>query len=298
MCVGKSHSEIGSTFQKTLDGNATKVRHARPFLKWAGGKSHLLPKLRSLIPKRFGKYIEPFLGGGALFFDLCPNNAVLSDLNAELINCYIAVRDAPEEILKILKQLPVNAGTYYKTRRLDPSKLSDIKRASRLIYLNKTCYNGLYRVNKRGQFNTPYGKNDKVIVYTPKLILEASKALHSAKLLQGDFGPILLEHASPEDFVYLDPPYLPVGGFSDFTRYTRNSFYKKDHIRLAKVVEELENRCCKFVLSNANHPLVSKIYPRFRKIEVQAPRYISSIGEGRGDVSEVLVTNIWHDEKA
>ena len=289
--VSKFSSETRPTIQKDLEGNILRVRHIKPFLKWAGGKSHLLPELRPLVPKHYNRYIEPFLGGGALFFDLCPNHAILSDLNAELINCYIAVRDAPEEVLKILKEMPVNSKTFYKIRKLNPLELNNTKRAARLIYLIKTCYNGLYRVNKLGQFNTPYGKNDNVRVYTPNIILKASMALRSANILQGDFEPILLKYACSGDFAYLDPPYPPVGRYSDFTRYTRDFFYKKDHLRLAKVVEELDDRNCKFVLSNAKHPLILKIYSRFRKIEVQAPRYISSRGDKRGDVSEVLITN-------
>ena len=290
--VSKFSSKTRLTIQKDLKGNIPRVKHIKPFLKWAGGKSHLLPELRPLVPKHYNNYLEPFLGGGALFFDLCPNNAILSDLNAELTNCYIAVRDAPEEVLKILKEKPVNSKTFYKIRKLNPSKLNNIERAARLIYLNKTCYNGLYRVNKHGQFNTPYSKNDNVRVYTPNIILKASMALRSANIVQGDFELILLKNASSGDFAYLDPPYPPVGRYSDFTRYTRDFFYRKDHLRLAKVVEELDNRNCSFVLSNARHPLILKIYSRFRKIEVQAPRYISSRGDKRGDVAEVLITNL------
>ena len=290
--VSKSSTMTRPTVQKDLEGKILRGRHVKPFLKWAGGKSHLLPQLRSLVPKQYDNYIEPFLGGGALFFDLCPNHAVVSDLNAELINCYIVVRDAPYELLEQLKGVPVNSKTYYRTRKLDPKKLKAIERAARLLYLNKTCYNGLYRVNKRGQFNTPYGKNDNVRVYTPKTILSASKALRNADILQGDFETILLKNASFGDFIYLDPPYPSIGRYSDFTRYTSDFFYKKDHLRLAKVAEELDNRDCRFILSNAKHPLVLKIYSKYRKIEVKAPRYISSRGDGRGNVSEVLITNL------
>lgn len=281
-----------SMVQKDLEGDIVRGWVAKPFLKWAGGKGHLLPKLRPLVPKHYNKYIEPFLGGGALFFDLCPRNAVLSDLNAELINCYIAVQDAPERVLEKLKPLPVNSRTFYKIRKLDPSKLDAFERAARLIYLNKTCYNGLYRVNKKGQFNVPYGKNDNVVVFTPRLILQASRALKGVNLLQGDFEQILLEYTSSGDFAYLDPPYPPIGRYSNFTRYTSNSFHKKDHIRLARVVEELDDRNCRFILSNVKHPLIEKIYSSFRKIEVEAPRYISSIGDRRGDVTEAIITNL------
>lgn len=283
--------EMPITIQKDLEGDIAPLKHLKPFLKWAGGKSHLLPDLQRLVPKLYNRYIEPFLGGGALFFDLCPENAILSDLNAELINCYITVRDSPREVLKRLKDRPVNSKTFYKIRKQNPSTLTNVERAARLIYLNKTCYNGLYRVNKLGQFNTPYGKNDNARVYTPSIILEASRALRNATILQGDFELILSEHASSRDFVYLDPPY-PRGHSSNFTRYTSDFFYKKDHLRLAKVVRELDERNCRFVLSNTKHPLISEIYSSFRKIEVQAPRYISSRGDKRGNVPEVLITNL------
>ena len=296
--VSKSSTMTRPTIQKDLEGRILRERHVKPFLKWAGGKSHLLPQLRSLVLKQYDKYIEPFLGGGALFLDLRPNHAVISDLNSELINCYIVVRDAPYELLEQLKGIPVNSKTYYRIRKRDPKKLNDIERAARLVYLNKTCYNGLYRVNKRGQFNTPYGKNDNARVYTPKNILRASKALRIADILQGDFEPILLNYASCGDFIYLDPPYPPTARYSDFTRYTSNFFYKKDHLRLAKVVEELDNRNCRFALSNAKHPLVLKIYSKYKKIEVKAPRYISSRGDGRGNVSEILITNISMEKEA
>lgn len=275
--------------QKDLEGNVAKS--TKPFLKWAGGKSNLLPKLRKLVPEGYNKYMEPFLGGGALFFDLCPSHAIISDLNSELINCYIAVRDHSEEILEKLKEIPVNSKTYYEIRDLNPREIGKIERAVRLIYLNKTCYNGLYRVNKKGEFNTPYGKNDNVRVYTPKIIRRASRALKNAIILQGDFEPTLIKYATPEDFIYLDPPYPPVGEYSDFTRYTRDFFYEKDHFRLAEVVQRLDKSGCKFVLSSAKHPMTLKLYAGFRKIEVKAPRYINCKGDNRGYVSELLITN-------
>jgi len=279
----KSHRK---TLKKT-----PKEKPPRPFLKWAGGKRNLLHYLRSLIPETYNNYIEPFVGGGALFFDLCPHNAILSDLNAELMNCYKAVRDNPDELLGLLEKMPVNKEAFYAIRRQNPMILDDIERAARLIYLNKTCYNGLYRVNKQGQFNTPFGRNEKVRVCDHEAIYAASRALRGVRLVEGDFERILLTHARPGDFIYLDPPYPPIGQFSDFKRYTREFFYEKDHVRLAGVVEELDQRNCKFVLSNAKHPLISKLYSQFRKIDVEAPRYINSRGDKRGGVSELLITN-------
>lgn len=270
----------------------------KPILKWAGGKRNLLHRLRPLVPKTYDNYIEPFVGGGALFFDLCPPKALLSDLNAELINCYKMVRDEPDELLKLLEALPVNRKTFYMIRRQNPARLGEVERAARLIYLNKTCYNGLYRVNKQGQFNTPYGRNENVRVCDHARIHAASRALQRAKLFEGDFESILLEYARAGDFVYLDPPYPPVGRFSDFKRYTKEFFYKNDHIRLAKIVEQLDHIGCKFVLSNARHPLILRLYSKFRKIDVEVPRYISSDGGKRGNVSELLITNIQISERS
>jgi len=264
----------------------------KPFLKWAGGKSKLLHKLRPLVPSKYDHYIEPFVGGGALFFCLCPHDAILSDLNSELMNCYRVVRDKPEELIRFLGSMSITKESFYAMRMQNPTNLSDVERAARLIYLNKTCYNGLYRVNKKGQFNTPFGQYRLVKLYNPPQIHAASTALQGVMLLELDFEPLLLSYAHSRDFVYLDPPYPPVGRWSDFKRYTKEFFTEKDHIRLAKVVEELDNRGCKFILSNAMHPLILKLYAKFGKIDVEAPRYINCRAGKRGNVSELLITNI------
>lgn len=264
----------------------------RPFLKWAGGKSNLLSYLRSLVPQTYDIYFEPFVGGGALFFDLCPHRAVLSDSNFELINCYRVVRDSPNELIGMLESMPVNAIDFYKIREENTAMLSNVERAARLIYLNKTCYNGLYRVNKKGQFNAPFGHNEKVRVCDSLVILAASRVLKGIRLLEGDFESILLAYTQSGDFVYLDPPYPSIGRFSDFKRYTKEFFVKEDHVRLAKVVEKLDRKGCKFILSNAKHQLILELYSRFRKINVEAPRYINCRGDKRGNVSELLITNL------
>lgn len=265
---------------------------AKPFLKWAGGKTDLLPKLRPLVPQQYGKYIEPFLGGGAFFFNLCPKRATISDSNEDLINAYVVVRDCPSELLEQLEGMLGDEETFYRIRETDPSKLDNVRRAARLIYLNKRCYNGLYRVNKRGKFNTPYGRNRATSICKREVIFKASKVLRNTDLMCDDFERILLEKARAGDFVYLDPPYPPTGRYSDFVRYTRHFFCEEDHLRLAKAVEEIDDRGCRFILSNAYHPLILRIYSRFRKIEVKAPRYVNCRGDRRGHVSEVLITNL------
>lgn len=232
------------------------------------------------------------MGGGALFFNLRPHDAILSDLNSELMNCYRVIRDKPEELVRLLGSMSITKESFYAIRMQNPFSLSDVERAARLIYLNKTCYNGLYRVNRKGQFNTPFGRYGLVKLCNPTQIYAASMALQGVMLLEFDFEPLLLSYAHSGDFVYLDPPYPPVGRWSDFKRYTKEFFIEKDHVRLAKVVEELDNRGCKFILSNAMHPLILKLYAKFGKIDVEAPRYINCRGGKRGNVSELLITNI------
>jgi DNA adenine methylase len=266
---------------------------AKPFLKWAGGKSNLLSDLVKIAPTAYDKYIEPFLGGGALFFGLCPDNAVISDLNSELINCYRVVRDNLDELVEKLKEMPVSKELFYFQRGLDIEELSEVQRAARFIYLNKTCYNGLYRVNMKGKFNTPFGKNTSVNICNYEVLHKASLALKGSKeIIVGDFEDVLIEHAKKEDFVYLDPPYPSVGIYSDFKRYTKQFFNEDQHHRLSKVVKTLDNKGCKFILSYASHEFVNQLYPEFRKIDVQAPRFINCRGNKRGNVSEIIVTNI------
>lgn len=186
----------------------------KPFLKWAGGKSYLLPILRKCLPATFGRYVEPFLGGGALFFGLCPQNAVLGDSNYDLIHCYQTVRDRPQELIEHLATLTVNKDEYYRIRAINPEALPDVARAGRFIYLNKTCFNGLYRVNRKGGFNTPFGGYAGVTLADSANLKAVSTALRSAELRCEDYTAAL-KSAAPGDFVYLDPPYLPVGKYSD-----------------------------------------------------------------------------------
>ncbi|MBI5060012.1 DNA adenine methylase [candidate division KSB1 bacterium] len=273
------------------DAVATPSPRTKPFLKWAGGKSALLPTLRKCFPPRFNKYVEPFVGGGALFFDLAPDAALLADSNAELVNCYRVVKTRAKQLIEILQDVPVSSVEYYEIRQLDPNELDSLSRAARLIYLNKTCFNGLYRVNRFGQFNTPYGGARVVNVVDEVTILRASRALQRATIACGDFYDLLLDTAERGDFVYLDPPYLPVSQYADFKRYTKEQFGVEDHIRLAEMLALLTARGCFVLLSNSYTEFIANLYKEFWQVTVYAPRAINCKVGGRGIVRELLIAN-------
>lgn len=264
---------------------------AKPFLKWAGGKARLLDDLRAwLPPKSFKRYFEPFLGGGAFFFDLAPSEAFLGDSNAELINCYAVVKEKTEDLIRALEDFQISESDFYKVRALDPEKLPQIIRAARLIYLNKTCYNGVYRVNKRGQFNTPFGRSTNVALADAANLTAAGKLLQRANLFCADYREVL-KIAGKGDFVYLDPPYVPVGRFSDFKRYTKEQFYASDHEHLAQEFRRLSNKGCYVLLSNSFNKETLKLYSGFAQRTVRMRRFVNCKGEGRGYVNELLISN-------
>jgi DNA adenine methylase len=264
----------------------------RPFLKWAGGKTRLLEiLLKSLPQKPFGRYFEPFLGGGAMFFGLSPNQASLSDSNPELISCYQVVRDFPNELLAELKRYPVNETEFYRVRAIPPVTLGAVQRAARFIYLNKTCYNGVYRVNKSGEFNTPFGHcSPDINLVDERNLRRVSNLLKSATLVCQDYQSVI-EGASQGDFIYFDPPYVPVSKFADFKRYTKEFFYETDHARLAEIFVTLDKRGCFVLLSNSFHDSVAAMYSRYFQTTVQAPRFVNCKGQGRGNVAELLISN-------
>lgn len=271
------------------------LTRVHPFLKWAGGKAKLVPEISRYVPRNYEKYLEPFLGGGAFFFSLCPNISILSDSNEELMNCYEVVRDDLESLhsaLNEIAELPHNEETYYEVRRSKPTQNQKAKRAARMIYLNRTAFNGLYRVNRKGDFNTPFGRYKKLSLPGENVLLCASQALQNVELITCDFEETL-GRAHDGDFVYLDPPYPAVGKYSDFNRYTKQFFSEKDHDRLSKRVEKLDEMGCTFVLSNADHPLIRELYDdrKYKIVRVFAPRYINCKGDQRGNVAEVLITN-------
>jgi len=194
--------------------------NAKPFLKWAGGKTQLIPDLSKLLPATYNKYIEPFVGAGAILFHLEPNVSLISDLNNELIVTYEAIKNDVERVIDALLTYNTDEQTYYRIRSIIPESLDLYERAARLIYLNKACYNGLYRVNKKGEFNVPYGKREK-IQYNVENLKKASSLLKKTLILQGDYLTILKRYAKTKDLIFLDPPYYPVSEYSDFKRYKR-----------------------------------------------------------------------------
>jgi DNA adenine methylase len=266
------------------------VRKASPFLKWVGGKQQLLDAFRPLFPATFKRYFEPFVGGGAVFFDIQPKNAFLSDANEELINCFTMVRDHLDELLDELKKHHNTEEHFYKIRRLDPSLLSPVVRASRFIYLNRTCYNGLYRVNKQGHFNAPFGRYENPVIRPVEKLRAAHHALQGVDIRASDFREAL-QKPKAGDFVYLDPPYDPLGGYSDFRRYHRHFFDKKDHEELAALFRELHSRGCLILLSNSETSFIRSLYEGWHLKSVPAQRRINCDPTGRSGVNELIVTN-------
>ena len=253
----------------------------RPLLKWAGGKTQLLNEIKPKIPKSFGRYIEPFFGGGALYFALTPDQSVIADSNLELINMYQQVANNVNLVIKYLQLYQNDEEIYYTIRSQDWLQLPSEEAAARTIYLNKTCFNGLYRVNKKGQFNVPFGHYKNPKICDQEALFSASTVLQKANIICADYKKVLQDFAQPGDFIFLDPPYLPISEYSDFKRYTKEQFYEEDHIELAHEVERLHNLGCHVILTNSNHPLVHELYGKYKIEIVQTKRYISCNGNGR-----------------
>ena len=266
------------------------VQKYKPILKWAGGKTQLLEHLLPKIPKEYNKYIEPFFGGGALFFALKPNNSIIADSNPELINLYRVIAKDVNSLISELKNLKNEKDFFYDMRKKEFSELSEIAAAARTIFLNKTAFNGLYRVNKKGQFNVPFGyyKNPKIL--DEDQLLAASKLLKKTKILLGDFKDVLCENAKKGDFIFLDPPYLPVSKFSDFKRYTKEQFHEKDQISLANLVNKLSKKGCHILLTNSNHPLIHELYKDFNIDIYKTKRNINSKSTNRKG-EDIIVSN-------
>ena len=254
---------------------------SKPLLKWAGGKTQLLGEIIPKIPKSYSRYIEPFFGGGAVFFSVRPVNGIIADNNPELINLYKTVADDVEGVITLLRDHENTEDNFYAVRAQDWTKLSCTEASARTIFLNRTCFNGLYRVNKSGQFNVPFGryKNPKII--DESSLLSAAELLKQTTIILGDYKSVLQTNAQPGDFIFLDPPYLPVSEYSDFKRYTKEQFYEEDHVELAAEVKRLHELGCYVVLTNSNHPLVHEQYEMFPIEVVQTKRYISCNGKGR-----------------
>ena len=266
-----------------------KALAAKPILKWAGGKTQMLGELMPRVPKTYGRYIEPFFGGGALFFSLKPDNAIIADSNPELINMYLQVAHHVDDVIECLQKYENTSEMFYEVRSLNWQTLPKAEAAARTIYLNKTCFNGLYRVNRSGQFNTPFGKYKNPKICDIDALRLASEALRKADILCGDYILVLEHYAQPGDFVFLDPPYLPISENSDFKRYTKEQFYEDDHVELAKMISTLHERGCYVILTNSNHPLVHQLYEQYKIEVIQTKRHISCHGDTRKG-EDVIVT--------
>ena len=267
----------------------------KPFLKWAGGNRQLLPEILALMPARFDRYFEPFIGGGALFFDTQPKPAFISDVNEELINSYQIVRDKPHELISSLRQHRYETDYYYYLRDIDRdantfASLDDVERASRLIYLNRTGFNGMYRVNKKGHFNVPFGRYVNPKIVNEPLILAASQALQDAFIHIAPYEDALSK-AQSGDFVYLDPPYLPVSKTASFTSYAKDDFGFDKQEALADFCRFLDRKQVRFIASNAYLPPIIELYQGFKQKEIQARRAINSRADKRQSVSEILIWN-------
>lgn len=271
-----------------------------PVLKWVGGKRQLLAVINPLIPKKITTYVEPFLGGGAVLFDLKPKKAIINDYNDELINVYKVIKEFPEELLLLLEEHKEknNNDYFYKIRALDRENsyenMTDVKRASRIIYLNKTCFNGLFRVNQAGQFNTPYGRYENPNIVNRPVINAMSTYFNTnnIKIMSGDYKQAL-KGLRKGSFVYFDPPYLPVSSSSSFTGYTEGGFTLEDQIELKEQCDILHKRGIKFLLSNSDHKIIRELYSDkdYHIQTIKARRAINSKGNKRGEINEVLVKN-------
>jgi DNA adenine methylase len=273
---------------------------AQSFLKWAGGKRQLLSVIKEFIPHKYTQYYEPFVGAGAVLFSLQPRESIINDKNHELINCYKVIKENPEELLETCeKHYKNNSKEYfYRLRELDRQanfeQLSPVERAARIIYLNKTCFNGLFRVNSQGQFNVPYGDYTNPVIADPLVIRAVSMFLNqrSVRICEGDFSDAV-STARKGSFIYFDPPYHPVSDTSSFTGYSINGFGEKDQEKLKLLCDKLSDRGCQVLISNSDANLIRELYndSRYEIVEVQATRAINVVGSKRGKVGELLIYN-------
>ncbi|MFK7780359.1 MAG: DNA adenine methylase [Candidatus Gracilibacteria bacterium] len=275
----------------------------KPFIKWVGGKRGLLSQLLEKFPKKFENYHEPFLGGGAVFFELYSQGLLqdkkvyLSDINSELINTYNVVKLNPNELIENLEiyKKQHSKEFYYKVRELDRKKdfqnLSEVERATRFIYLNKTCFNGLYRVNKKGQFNTPIGSYKNPNIADRDTIFSASEALQNAIIVNKSFHNVT-DNANKHDLIYFDPPYYPLTQTANFTAYDENIFLDDKQKELFDVFEKLHKKECFVLHSNSDTSFIKELYQKYKVHLVQANRFINSKSSGRGKINEVLIRNL------
>jgi DNA adenine methylase len=269
-----------------------------PVLKWVGGKRQIMPSIIALLPKNIKNYtyVEPFLGGAAVLFQLQPETALVNDSNAELINVYHVIKNNLDELITELKQHKNEADYYYTIRGLDRrvefNKLTNVQRASRIIFLNKTCFNGLYRVNNAGEFNVPFGRYRNPNIVNEPVLKAVSKFLNTNNIVFSctDYEDIL-KTVDRNSFVYLDPPYHPVSESSNFTGYVQGGWNSLDQIRLREACDELTRKGIKFLLSNSSAPFIWEQYNKYKIQTVKASRAINSNGSERGEIDELLIRN-------
>lgn len=276
----------------------TNNKLVSPFLKWVGGKRQIMSSIVEHLPKNIKSYnyIEPFIGGGAVLFHLQPKNAIINDFNIELINVYEVIKNNLEELINDLKKHENNADYFYELRSLDRTfefkNLTPIHRASRIIYLNKTCYNGLYRVNNAGEFNAPFGRYKNPNIVNEPTLKAVNKYLKSNNVIiqSGDYSEIL-KLADEKSFIYLDPPYHPISESSNFTGYVQGGWDMYDQVNLRMACDELNNKGVKFLLSNSSAEFIKEQYKDYKIVTVKANRSINSDSANRGEVEEVLIKN-------
>ena len=265
-----------------------------PIVKWVGGKRQLMFELLKNMPKSYNRYFEPFIGGGALFFELQPDNAYISDMNEELINLYQVVRDNVDELITNLQKHNISKEYFMEIRNIDRTNdyrnWSDIQKASRFIYLNRTCFNGMYRVNSKGEFNVPFGHYKNPRIVDENNLINCSNLLQRTEIRHADFSEILTK-VQEGDFVYFDPPYVPLSETSSFTSYTKDGFDIDMQFKLRDVCDELDSMGVKFLLSNSDTKLVNELYENYNIKKVFASRQINANADGRGKITEVLVRN-------
>ena len=270
----------------------------RPFTKWTGGKRQLLSVIKSLMPESYNRYFEPFVGGGALFFELAPKDAIINDFNSELINCYQQIKDNPSELIKSLsKHKESNSKEYYLNLRSADrdsriEKMNYVERAARIMYMLRVNFNGLYRVNSKNQFNVPYGRYKNPQIVDSDLIVSISQYLNenTIHILNGDFEEAVKD-VEAGDFVYFDPPYIPLSETSSFTSYTHEGFSYEDQVRLRDTFKKLDEKGAYVMLSNSSSPLVGELYKDFNIHKVSATRTNGAKSSSRGKIDEIIVTN-------
>jgi len=264
----------------------------KPFLKWAGGKSQLLLSIRKLYPQTINRYLEPFLGGGAVFFDLSPENYLISDSNPELINVYKNISTKSNEVINELLKMKYDEEFFYKIRAQNYKKISKVKAAARMIYLNRTCFNGLYRVNKKGEFNVPFGRYKNPDFIQRDRIKGAAKILKYRSIRCMDFRTLINFDISKKDFIFFDPPYVPLEGYADFKRYTKEQFHISSHHDLAFIFKKLAKKKVKMVLTNSNTELVHDLYKGFDISIVKSNRSINCKSNKRKGEDLIIHANI------